>query len=341
MVVLLFVNRAVGQSFERVKIEVAADISVIVPVYQAQEFLPLCLDSLLHQTHPLFELILVDDGSTDASGRICAEYAARDPRIRVIQQKNQGVSAARNAGMEAARGDFLAFVDSDDWVEPDFLQQLYEAIGNSQLSLCGVADQAPFAPPAECVSRQQMQHQPSRYAQLVYTNYAINKLYRRELLLPAGPRFDPAMKRGEDAAFVAACLQKCDTISACAGILYHYRVNEASATHRFYEGICRDEAKLWEAQRSLFAPAQMSAEEKIWFDRWSYGKIISVLRYIAVYAPTPDVRSRYIADFLQDPERFERFTHLPPGIGGRSRLYAMLARRKWFGTLGFWLGRLG
>ena len=100
------------------KIEVAADISVIVPVYQAQEFLPLCLDSLLHQTHPLFELILVDDGSTDASGRICAEYAARDPRIRVIQQKNQGVSAARNAGMEAARGDFLAFVDSDDWVEP-------------------------------------------------------------------------------------------------------------------------------------------------------------------------------------------------------------------------------
>lgn len=243
--------------------------------------------------------------------------------------------------MEAARGDFLAFVDSDDWVEPDFLQQLYEAIGNSQLSLCGVADQAPFAPPAECVSRQQMQHQPSRYAQLVYTNYAINKLYRRELLLPTGPRFDPAMKRGEDAAFVAACLQKCDTISACAGILYHYRVNEASATHRFYEGICRDEAKLWEAQRSLFAPTQMSAEEKIWFDRWSYGKIISVLRYIAVYAPTPAVRSRYIADFLQDPERFERFTHLPPGIGGRSRLYAMLARRKWFGTLGFWLGRLG
>ena len=115
-------------------------ISVVVPVYQAQEYLRCCVGSILAQTFAAWELILVDDGSTDASGRICAEYAAREPRIRVIRQKNQGVSAARNAGMEAARGDFLAFVDSDDWVEPDFLQQLYEAIGNSQLSLCGVAD---------------------------------------------------------------------------------------------------------------------------------------------------------------------------------------------------------
>lgn len=312
-------------------------ISVIVPVYQAQAFLSDCLDSLLNQTYPHFELILVDDGSTDTSKQVCDAYASQDARVRVVRQKNQGVSAARNTGIESSDGDFLAFVDSDDWVEPNFFQCLLDAIGQAPIALCGVADTNPFSPEAELFSRHQMQVRPSRYAQLVYTNYAINKLYRRELLLPDGPRFDASMKRGEDAAFVAACLQKCDTIAACPDILYHYRVNEASATHRFYEGICRDEDKLWNAQRALFAPEQMSADEKIWFDRWSYGKIISVLRYIAAYAPSPAVRGRYMADFLQDPERFERFTCLPPGIGGRSRLYAAVARRRWFRILGYYL----
>lgn len=310
-----------------------ATISVIVPVYQAQEFLAFCLDSLLRQTYPLFEIVLVDDGSTDASGRICDQYASRNPCIRVIHQKNQGVSVARNVGIESAHGDFLAFVDSDDWVEPTFLQQLYSVIGDSQMALCGVDDSAPFSPPTERICRKQMQIQPSRYAKLIYTNYAINKLYRRELLLPTGPRFDPTMKRGEDAAFIATCLQKCHSISSCSDILYHYRVNKKSATHKFYAGVCLDEDKLWQAQRTLFLPYQMSAAEKNWFSRWSYGKIISVLRYIANYAPTLTLRSQYIADFLKDSERFERFTCLPPEIGGRSKLYAMLARRRWFQTL--------
>lgn len=317
--------------------DVVPVISVIVPVYQAQAYLSVCIDSLLAQTFRKWELLLIDDGSTDASPQICDTYAAKDTRVQVTHQKNQGVSTARNVGIAQARGDYLAFVDADDWVEPCFLQRLLDVIGPAQMALCGVADAAPFSPSLERFTRQQMQVQPSRYAQLVYTNYAINKLYRRELLLPDGPRFDTSMKRGEDAAFVAACLQKCDTIAACPDILYHYRVNEASATHRFYEGICRDEDKLWNAQRALFAPEQMSADEKIWFDRWSYGKIISVLRYIAAYAPSPAVRGRYMANFLQDPERFERFTCLPPGIGGRSRLYATVARRRWFRILGYYL----
>lgn len=312
-------------------------ISVIVPVYQAQEYLSSCMTSLLRQTFTDFELILVDDGSTDDSPQLCDRYQQQDSRVHVLHQKNQGVSAARNAGIAQAQGDYLAFVDADDWLEPCFLQRLLDVIGPAQMALCGVADAAPFSPSLERFARQQMQVRPSRYAQLVYTNYAINKLYRRELLLPDGPRFDASMKRGEDAAFVAACLQKSDIIAACPDILYHYRVNEASATHRFYEGVCRDEDKLWNAQRALFAPEQMSADEKIWFDRWSYGKIISVLRYIAAYAPSPAVRGRYMADFLQAPERFERFTRLPPGVGGRSRLYAALAKRRWFGMLGYYL----
>ena len=324
-----------------VGVTAAPRISVIVPVYRAQEYLADCVNSLLAQTFQDFELLLVDDGSPDECPRLCEAFAQKDSRVRVLHQENQGVSAARNTGIETARGAFLAFVDADDWVEPAFLQRLYACIGDAQIALCGVADGAPFSPPAERFTRSEMRLRPSRYAQLAYTNYAINKLYRRELLLPTGPRFDPAMRRGEDAAFVAACLQKCDAFAACPELLYHYRANDDSATHRFYTGICRDESKLWQLQKPLFAPQEMAADERLWYDRWAYGKIIAVLRYIAQYAPNAAVRRQYIAEFLADAERQERFTRLPTGIGGRSKLYAELAKHGWYGALGAWLKRLG
>ena len=149
------------------------------------------------------------------------------------------------------------------------------------------------------------------------------------------------MRRGEDAAFVAACLQKCGVLAARPELLYHYRANDDSATHRFYEGICRDESKLWQLQKPLFAPQEMAADERLWYDRWAYGKIIAVLRYIAKYAPNAAVRRQYIAEFLADAERQERFTRLPAGIGGRSKLYAELAKHGWYGALGAWLRWLG
>ena len=97
-------------------------ISVIVPVYNAGVYLEKCVNSILDQTFTDYELILVDDGSTDQSGALCDEFAQKDPRVLVIHQKNAGSSAARNAGIKASKGSFLSFVDSDDWVDPDFLE---------------------------------------------------------------------------------------------------------------------------------------------------------------------------------------------------------------------------
>ena len=92
-------------------------ISVIVPVYKVEDYLGRCVDSLLNQTYENLEIILVDDGSPDRSGAICDDYAARDPRIRVIHKPNGGLSSARNAGIDIARGEYLGFVDSDDWMD--------------------------------------------------------------------------------------------------------------------------------------------------------------------------------------------------------------------------------
>ncbi|MBD5513728.1 MAG: glycosyltransferase [Lachnospiraceae bacterium] len=101
-------------------------ISIIVPVYQVKDYVGECVESLLRQTYTNLEILLVDDGSTDGSGAICDEYASKDNRIRVIHQDNQGLSAARNTGLDWAAGEYVAFVDSDDAVLPDFIETLYD-----------------------------------------------------------------------------------------------------------------------------------------------------------------------------------------------------------------------
>lgn len=103
-------------------------ISVIVPVYNIREYLPRCVQSLQRQTCRELEILLVDDGSTDGTGELCDALAAEDERIRVLHKENGGTSSARNLGIEQARGEYLGFVDSDDYVEPDMYQRLYQAI---------------------------------------------------------------------------------------------------------------------------------------------------------------------------------------------------------------------
>ena len=102
------------------KIQMEILVSVIVPVYRSDR-IRRCIESVLKQSYPVWELILVDDGSTDGAGKICDEYAAEDSRIRVIHQKNRGISAARNTGLDHCRGEVLYFIDDDDYVHPDLI----------------------------------------------------------------------------------------------------------------------------------------------------------------------------------------------------------------------------
>ena len=114
-------------------------VSIIVPVYQVKDYIDECVESLLRQTYTNLEILLVDDGSTDGSGAICDEYARRDNRIRVIHQENQGLSAARNAGLDRATGEYVAFVDSDDAVLPDFIETLYDLAERYQADIAACA----------------------------------------------------------------------------------------------------------------------------------------------------------------------------------------------------------
>jgi glycosyltransferase involved in cell wall biosynthesis len=115
-------------------------ISIIVPIYNVEEYIHKCINSIIAQTFRKFELILIDDGSKDNSGKICDEYALRDSRIRVIHKKNGGVSSARNAGLDIAQGEYIGFIDPDDWVEEDMYEVLYQSLleNDCDISICGV-----------------------------------------------------------------------------------------------------------------------------------------------------------------------------------------------------------
>ena len=115
-------------------------ISVIVPIYKVEKYLTICVDSLLHQSYGNLEIILVDDGSPDECPAICDQYQNKDNRIKVIHKKNGGLSDARNAGLDIAQGEYVAFVDSDDFIDEDYICKLYDALQQNRASIavCGI-----------------------------------------------------------------------------------------------------------------------------------------------------------------------------------------------------------
>ena len=181
-------------------------ISVIIPVYEVEAFLHKCIDSVIGQTYRELEIILVDDGSPDNCGDVCDEYAAVDSRIKVIHKQNGGLSDARNAGLDAASGEFIGFVDSDDHIEPDMFECLYQALytSGSDISICNhiidneITGNMTSAAGPESESSLRMTQKEALSVlidDLIIRNYMWNKLYRASLF--EGLRF-PAVKVFED-----------------------------------------------------------------------------------------------------------------------------------------------
>lgn len=181
-------------------------ISVIVPVYKVEKYLQSCVDSILAQTFTDFELILVDDGSPDRCGELCDALAKKDSRIRVIHQHNQGLSCARNTGIDVAEGSYICFVDSDDLVAPDYCRVLLELLNGTSydFSFCGVHRFEDGTVPAPEDQEETTAINNAEYLQMQFarrTEFGVwNKLFRRELFQRV--RFMPG-KLHEDVIFSA------------------------------------------------------------------------------------------------------------------------------------------
>ncbi len=211
-------------------------ISVIVPVYNTQNFIGECIESILAQTVSSFELILIDDGSIDDSSKICDGYQQKDSRVRVIHKKNEGPSAARNEGLEKAKGKYICFIDSDDSVRKDFLEKLYKVItaDKADMALCDI--QASRLAKAD-ISGETHITMTSRQAKrwlydLRSREYVLmvspcNKLFLAELFEEL--RF-PVGKDHEDDFIIGPLLSKCRLISYISEKLYDYRDNTSGFT---------------------------------------------------------------------------------------------------------------
>ena len=236
-------------------------ISVIVPVYNAELYLHRCIDSILSQTFPDFELILVDDGSPDQSGQICDEYAAQDPRVLVIHQKNAGVAAARNAGIEQAfssKSNWITFVDSDDTIAPDFLKAAIDAAEKKNLDIflggisriCPYSEAKLFAVP-EVIQNTNKSLTESDYTELLKANYIASsycKLFKKTLI--GDTRFRTGVKFGEDLQFVFDLFNKSPRCLAVPTIYYCYFEAEGSLTTHID---CKKLQDVIDTYRYLFA----------------------------------------------------------------------------------------
>ncbi len=219
-----------------------ARISVIVPVYNVARFLPACLDSLLGQSHRNLQIILVDDGSADGSGELCDGYGAQDDRVLVIHQENAGVSAARNAGLDRADGEFIAFLDSDDVLPGDAYETLLAAWdGDLVMGRVRLMDEdgtpgevsKPFG--VESLTREEFLEDLFAECRYGYLGFVWDKLYCRSLIEEGKLRFDPAIRLNEDRLFVLQYGLVCRKIAVTERIVYGYRQRSAgviTATRR-------------------------------------------------------------------------------------------------------------
>lgn len=229
------------------------EVSVIIPVYNAETHLRECLDSIRNQTFANIEVICVDDGSTDESPDILAEYAASDTRFRVERQTNGGAAAARNAGLACARGEFVGFLDSDDFIEPRMIENLLERIRNCSADVV-ISGMTYFD--AQSGAELQRWHVAKTEADLpqpfspedvgdrlflAFRRGSCNKLFRRSLIEENDLRF-PLLNCHEDVAFVVLSLATARTICVEPGAYYHYRKGRkdsltASPEHVAYSAV--------------------------------------------------------------------------------------------------------
>ena len=304
-------------------------ISVVVPVYGTEKYLDVCLESLVRQTYGRLEIILVDDGSPDACPAICDRWAERDKRIKVIHKDNGGLSDARNCGLKETHGEYVIFIDSDDWVEENMLEVL---LGNAlehdvDIVNCQFVGEADRTKSTKLPPRYPSMMKTGREGLLllnkdkIVTNHVWRNLFRKELLrdiaFPKGKNF-------EDIHVMHEIFFKSQKILFIGDVLYHYFINPDGIVKNKNEKNSRDYLEAW-MRRELFLQENMpeALEEyrkhmfRCFYSEWRYAK----KHYETGEEKSDSVRSMTEAFLVNVPLRYVRFKKLPQVIFLKLRRY--------------------
>lgn len=259
-------------------------VSVVIPAYNVGGYIKECVESVKAQTYKNLEIILVDDGSTDGTGAYCDEAAATDARVTVIHQKNGGVVSARDAGVQIAHGEYLSFVDGDDFVEPDMVGELVGRIGSADMVSVGVCqEQAPgrVIERTDCFASglyEGRQAMASVYGKMIYdqgtgrlqpmTPWIYNKLYLTRRAKRIHHEVGRDITFAEDSVFLYRYMLKCESIVICYKCLYHYRYREDSAIHKINTHMLADINRAYLALVDVFRRHWMGQELLFQLQRW-------------------------------------------------------------------------
>ncbi len=225
-------------------------ISVIIPVFNTVKYLPECIDSILKQTYQDFEVILVDDGSTDGSEKICDEYSQRDNKISTIHQTNRGLVGARKVGVAHAKGDYISFIDSDDWIDNDYLEKMFAPFVDNKhhdidmvagLHLAETGEESVLVKRAAASGFYGKNRLFEELLPQFFWNYRLavpgisasvcTKLFRKKVLIEAQSVIDERITCGEDGSITFPIVMKSNGIYLSSYCGYHYRKHESSMTH--------------------------------------------------------------------------------------------------------------
>ncbi|MGN0527796.1 MAG: glycosyltransferase family 2 protein [Eubacterium sp.] len=224
-------------------------ISIIVPIYKIEEYIKQCVDSIIAQSYTDLEIILVDDGSPDNCPKICDKYAEKDSRVKVLHKQNGGLMSARQAGLKIAAGEYVGFVDGDDWIEPNMYEKFANLIDKYKpdMAMCEFLysyperdEKSSQLPEKEFYDKTALENEiyPKLLFRPPYYNFGINpccwsKVLKKELLENNLYNVTEKIKIGEDAAFTYPCLLQAKSLAYCGEYLYHYRINQNSMTKSY------------------------------------------------------------------------------------------------------------
>lgn len=309
-------------------------LSVIVPIYNAEKYLERCMDSILAQDEKNIEVILVDDGSTDGSPRICDRYGQEYEYVVVIHQANSGVSAARNLGIECAKGDYIGFVDADDWIEPNMFSRLLEEAEktNSDIAMCDattiydngrtqvdtitqllgntILQKRDFSPPL-------LLEMAGSACRCIYSK----RLYSDKRLKPSGLQFPLDVKFSEDRIFNLYAFGYANQICYLKESYYNRFMNITSAVHRFHEDYfeaCKKAADAV-AQAIQYAWDNDAELQKAYLGQFIGGAVGAICNYY------------YKTSTLSKKERIEKVQELcdDPQLRSAIKIYGADRREQW------------
>ena len=327
-------------------------LSVIVPVYKAEAVLETCVASVLAQTFSDWELLLIDDGSPDGSGKLCDDYAAQDSRVWVFHKPNGGVSSARNLGMAEAVGDYILFIDADDWIAPETCQTLLDALEGAGADSAGCAHwnitpdgqkwAEPGALPAGTYDREAIRDgvvdrllgrrlgKPGE----VLNGFIWRFLFSRDIIARHELRFSGAYL--EDELFLLEYFCLAERLAMVDTPLYFYLQNPASVTRNYLPDYMDTFRTFYQAKEALAAKYGLEKDDPQWRQStcWA-GLLIAIGNEFAPGNPAPLAeKRRRVEGFTREPGMAEAIRDLnPQGMGRNKQLVAGLVRRRWFGLL--------